>query len=89
MYVKTLKLISASYWCRLYSSGLEKEDTHLKKNVNIHDYNDNLKDRLGQKTIGTIETETRKMSGVKLLFRKIWVVMKVPPSPVLEWLSSS
>lgn len=39
----------------------KKIDTHFTKNVSICDYNYHLKDRLGQETMETTETETRKI----------------------------
>lgn len=57
----------------------------MTKNVYIHDYKDHLRDRLEQETVGTIETETRKMSGVKHLFSKnIWFVMRISPQPSIR-----
>lgn len=60
----------------------------MTANIYIHDYNSHLKDKLGQETIGTTETEKRKMSSVKhLLSKKIWIVMKIHPHPALERLN--
>lgn len=57
----------------------------MTKNVYIHDYKDRLRDRLEQETIGAIETETRKMSGVKHLFSKnIWFLMGISPQPSIR-----